>query len=75
MLLMKNLINNIFVEFLPIRKIFELNNVKIDTRMLEPNTRLLDNSKNDQKSRVPGYSMLDNGITNENEILNYIPIR
>ncbi len=60
---MKNLIDNIFVEFLPICQIFELNNVKIDTRILEPNTRKIDYSKNDQKSRVPGYSMLDNGIT------------
>ncbi len=70
-LLIKHLINTIFVELQQIYKILELNDVEINTRMLEPNTRMLepntrilDYSKNDLKIRVPGYSMLDNGITN-----------
>ena len=40
-----------------------VNAIEIDTRMLEPITRILDYSKKDQNIRVPGYSMLDYGIT------------
>ncbi len=71
MLLIKHLIITIFAELQQSYKIFELNDVEIDTRMLEPNTRLLDYSKNDLKIRVPGYSMLGNGITRQYAIFTW----